>query len=452
MYQRFHKRFSPQEFSILLCLILAIIVVTVLLGIRFFPHPSHETLEEKYSTLFKNLGYENDYPFDEYHQEYSQDNLTIFPPQRYFPCQGEKYARFFEVSGDPEKACSLVITTLPELHAFQKISHSLKNLKMLKITKTPITNVPPEISQLSKLELLVIRDTQRTTLPSEIGNLGALTKLTINNVHLASLPTTIGNLHKLKNLTVYGNKEFRSLSPEICNIKELLYLDLGKNSLRTLPDSLVNCTHLKELYLNDNSFIDFPSVIVRMPQVTIIDISNNMIKVVPNNFMNRQLVSFYMSNNRLTSFPSLAGQKNMYYLDLSGNKITYMPELPQNGKLVILDISYNQLTSIPSELSKFSDLENLYFDHNHISSLPLLDRLTQLQQLYAGDNQLTALSSLGTLTKLEILDIRNNKLSSLPEGLEHLHKIRELSIEGNNFKQAEIEKVKKLFPYTPITY
>ena len=114
-----------------------------------------------------------------------------------------------------------------------------------------LTQVPPEIGQLSSLKELYLFSNQLTSLAPEVGQLSALTVLWINYNQLTSLPPEIGQLAALTQLRL-DNNQFTSLPPEIGQLAALAWLDLEKNALTSLPPELGQLTALTALFVRGN--------------------------------------------------------------------------------------------------------------------------------------------------------------------------------------------------------
>ena len=63
---------------------------------------------------------------------------------------------------------------------------------ILNLTAAGLTELPPEIGDLTWLSALLLGENQLTALPPEIGNLTALTRLELNENQLTALPPGIG--------------------------------------------------------------------------------------------------------------------------------------------------------------------------------------------------------------------------------------------------------------------
>ncbi|KAJ3355678.1 hypothetical protein GGF32_001844 [Allomyces javanicus] len=125
----------------------------------------------------------------------------------------------------------------------------------------------------------------------------------------------------------------------------------------------------------------------------------------------------------------LAG--NLRELDLYDNRIAKIHALAAFEKLETLDLSFNKIKRIPKGVfDKLSDLTDLYFVANKISTIEHLDGLTSLRNLELGANRIRTIENLDHLTNLTQLWLGKNKITSLT-GLSALQNLTLLSIQSN---------------------
>jgi hypothetical protein len=150
-------------------------------------------------------------------------------------------------------------------------------------------------------------------LPESIGKLTRLRELLIDNGNGCSmnpvLPESIGNLRSLEKLVLYGAQDPRDAGPQpaerhkfpssMSQLKNLTYLDLGRNGLdeipvfvkdlpklrelgfdwnmklKRVPAFLLGLRHLTTLRLNGNDLEDLPDFLGTLPELTRITLGNN---------------------------------------------------------------------------------------------------------------------------------------------------------------------------------
>ena len=114
-----------------------------------------------------------------------------------------------------------------------------------------ITELPPEIAQLTALQSLNLMGNQLTQLPPEIGQLTALQLLYLYENQLTQLPPEIAQLTALRLLYLYRN-QLTQLPPEIAQLTALQSLDLKENKLTQLPPEIELLTNLVVLDVRKN--------------------------------------------------------------------------------------------------------------------------------------------------------------------------------------------------------
>ncbi len=235
---------------------------------------------------------------------------------------------------------------------------------------------------------------------------GGWTKLDLRDQELTELPPEIGQLTKLRVLLL-GKKTWASpgnqlteLPPEICQLVSLTFLDLSDNQLTAAPPEIGQLSNLTKLDLYSNELTAVSSEIGQMSNLTHLNLSSNPLMSIP------------------SEISQLTG---LMHLHLSGTQLsTISPEISQLTSLIMLDLSGNWLTIIPSEIGQLARLAYLDLSFNQISVIPPeITQLINLTYLDLSNNQLTALpEGMQRMIKLEWLDLRGNSLFLPQEVLE----------------------------------
>jgi Leucine-rich repeat (LRR) protein len=203
----------------------------------------------------------------------------------------------------------------------------LTNLKTLDLSGNQLTAPPPEIGQLINLQTLNLSGNQLTALPPEIGQLTYLQWLYLYDNRLTVLPPEIGQLTDLQRLGLSGN-QLTALPPEIGQL-DLEWLSLYRNQLTALPPEIGQLTYLQWLYLYDNRLTVLPPEIGQLIYLRRLDLSGNQLTALP---------------------PEIGQLTNLKTLDLSGNQLTALPEIGQLTRLQTLNFSNNKLRMLPPKL------------------------------------------------------------------------------------------------------
>jgi internalin A len=191
---------------------------------------------------------------------------------------------------------------------------------VLFLIEPSLTQVPPEIGQLSSLRGLYIRNNKLTSLPPEIGQLQALTQLVLDNNQLTSLPPEIGQLSGLMQLSICKN-QLTSLPPEIHQMSALTELYLDNNQLTSLSPEIGQLSELKNLYLSNNQLSSLPTEIGQLIALRELELSNNHLTNLPSEIgYLKNLTRLYLKENDLGSLPhSLNGLTKLVQLKVEGN-------------------------------------------------------------------------------------------------------------------------------------
>lgn len=186
------------------------------------------------------------------------------------------------------------------------------------------------------------------------------------------------------------------------DLSELLYLRLGRNHFRAVPQGLPPT--LQELYLEHNRIEEISETVFNQTQsLTVISLRNNRLeesRIAPFAWIHhRSLESLDLSHNDLHLVPSFLPQ-SLVHLVLVGNRIERIPGYvfahmspgleylylsynrldgegfePESffgtyGSMVELCLDHNQLLNVPSGINEMSNLHFLRLDDNKIRTVP----------------------------------------------------------------------------------
>ena len=196
---------------------------------------------------------------------------------------------------------------------------------------------------------------------------------------------------------------------------------------------------VQRILLYNNQLETIPPTVLRLKNLTYIDLSNNIIRELPPDITSLTCVThLYLRNNLLgdDDLPKDMGTLKLTLRDLniSGNRFTTIPpSIISLRGLRNLFMGGNRITSIPSAIQELRRLRVLYAGGNFLKTLPEeICHLTHLSALIIADNQLESLpNSICELKRLQCLQLHQNRLTTLPNGLIHLKCLRELSLRDN---------------------
>jgi len=305
----------------------------------------------------------------------------------------------------------------------------------LELSGQALTELPPEVVQLTNLQELWLDGNRLTELPPEIVQLTNLQTLRLNDNRLTELSPEIVQLTNLQTLFLSNNR-LAELPPEVGQLTNLQTLSLKDNRLAELPPEILELTNLQEFSLSNNQLTGLPPGIGRLTNLQTLSLDNNLLTGMPPEIGQvTNLQSLSLDNNLLTELPPEIGQlTNLQTLFLSNNQLTELPpEIVQLTNLQTLFLSNNQLTELPPEIGQLTNLQTLWLDNNRLTELPPeIVQLTNLQTLHLRNNQLTELPpEIGQLTNLQTLWLDNNQLTELPPEIVQLTNLQLFHL-GNN--------------------
>ncbi|KAJ6238638.1 hypothetical protein M0813_25862 [Anaeramoeba flamelloides] len=209
-----------------------------------------------------------------------------------------------------------------------KVLCSHTNLEHLDLSANVVGEIPDEIKNLQNLKVLNLTKCQIHTINESLGKLKKLEKLSLSFCDLLSFDINLSEMKALKYLDLSGNK--LSYFPEcILELENLEYLDLSSTAIAKIPNEINKLKKLKTLRLNsvpltslpetladlqlEKLFIrwtnlkgEFPPVILQIPSLNTLDMTNTTLKQLPSEFNSNNLPNLkniYMAYNMFKSIP-----------------------------------------------------------------------------------------------------------------------------------------------------
>ena len=151
----------------------------------------------------------------------------------------------------------------------------------------------------------------------------------------------------------------KSIDPAIGKLEKLEYLNIANGELEEIPAEVANLKSLTDLEVyNCPKMTRFPVEIAQMPELVSVNISNNA---------QWSAEELYKGLDAIANGPS---KEKLQILYATNNKLREIPESFSNLKKIgLLDLSRNQIETL-HPLGKEVTPEQLYLDHNNITSLP----------------------------------------------------------------------------------
>lgn len=213
-----------------------------------------------------------------------------------------------------------------------------------------------------------------TSLPNEICQLDNLVELNLEGNNISSFPSGIdgNNFNGLQVLNLSDNG-LTSVPIEVTKISSLQRLDLRGNQLTVIPDAISSLSDLQTLLLTDNQLTSLPVLFSSLSKLKTLNLGSNQIESFPEEiFELRDLETLFIGRNQIESIPgSIAQLANLIYFEIPDNNLISLPdEIGQLVKLQRFNISNNSLTSLPNTMANLINLERIVLKQNQLTSLP----------------------------------------------------------------------------------
>ncbi len=235
-----------------------------------------------------------------------------------------------------------------------------------------LTEIPPEIPQLTSLQVLNLSFNRIRGIPEALAQLTSLQVLNLSFNQISEIPEALAQLTSLQELNLSINR-IRGIPEALAQLTSLQVLNLNNNQIREIPEALAHLTSLQGLFLDNNQIREIPEALAQLTSLQHLFLNNNQIREIPEALA--QLTSLQdldLSNNQIREIPeALAHLTSLQYLDLRNNQIREIPEaLAHLTSLQYLFLSYNQIREIPEALAHLVNLKGLVLGNNPITNVP----------------------------------------------------------------------------------
>jgi hypothetical protein len=189
--------------------------------------------------------------------------------------------------------------------------------------KDRLSEVPPEVWQLTQLTELDLGGHHLSQLPPEIGRLTRLRKLGLYGNDLSSLPPEIAKLRQLRELNLGKNERLTALPPEIGALAHLQVLKLGScNRLKTLPPEIGQLRQLRVLELNHTALQAMPPEIGQLVKLEELTLTRCPLTSLPDEIAAlAKLRKLYAPEAKLEALPLEWDLSRVKELKLDGNPL-----------------------------------------------------------------------------------------------------------------------------------
>lgn len=218
-----------------------------------------------------------------------------------------------------------------------------------------------------RLTNLYLSNNALSELPEELSYLTRLQVLDISDNSVQHLPKWLEGMRELRTLVADANRIVR-IEADLSHLSALTTLSLGDNEIRSVPPGVVDLPRLTELNVRGNKLADLPEQFGQAGSLQTVDISDNAITVLPSSLGDLDsLQSLYANGNQVHSI-ELDLPKQLSVLALSRNALESVPPaLSLLEHLEVLDLSENRLATLPIELASLPEGIELHVDGNPLS-------------------------------------------------------------------------------------
>ncbi|MEM8529078.1 MAG: leucine-rich repeat domain-containing protein [Bacteroidota bacterium] len=142
----------------------------------------------------------------------------------------------------------------------------LINLRVLDISGSLITELPPAIEACKELRMILANASQLTKISPTIGKLEKLRVLNLGFCKLKSVPAEIGDLTSLWSLNLSDN-QLNTIPSSFSNLKNVTFFSIANNRLKTFPPAILGMKSVGNLWIHKNEISVIPLDIKQMPRL-----------------------------------------------------------------------------------------------------------------------------------------------------------------------------------------
>ena len=265
----------------------------------------------------------------------------------------------------------------------------------------------------------------------------------INNVDIQDFP-----YHLFKNLRIF-------------------ILDTG--NVYNFPQEMLQLENLEKLEINNNSFMEFPTVITELVSLKKLIFFQNFLETVPPTIIKlNNLETLSLIHCSLTEFPTaILELKKLKELYICGCRRLKIPEnLHELDQLEILGLHTNDIKEFPTSIVKLDKLIYLDMSSNKLKNIPTcIEKLKNLEELIISGNrqmQTCLFLNLPKLNRLMIdrhindiilhenvknkIDITSGSFEfTLPSNIRYINELERIAI-LRKLKRDKMETVLSLIP------
>ncbi len=206
---------------------------------------------------------------------------------------------------------------------FSKIG-KIPNAQLIQINDVKISQIPDGIGKLNQLFIFISMNNPIKTISPQISNCKNLMYLILDGTKLDSVPPHFSSMRSLELLAINKNEADTFKIDEAMKIKSLRNLEIGSSNVYTFPETISEMKRLEKFVCLDCKISKIPQNIGLNDHLKVLDLSYNQISEIPESiFMMKNLKYLGLRDNKITELSEkFYYLKNLEVLDLRGNPIS----------------------------------------------------------------------------------------------------------------------------------
>ena len=184
---------------------------------------------------------------------------------------------------DPKKVTRIRILEEQDSlqHYINKLDGKFVNLTQISLNSmyegNLINELPNSITQIKNLNAIYISSNRLTKLPSSIGTLNKLKRLELNGNYIKQIPNEPLNFRD--DATVYLRSNKIEYLPNNFSNSNFSVLDLSRNPIKALPENFGNLKNLTNLVIENTDLVDFPNTFSDLKKLKVVSLVNTKIPI-----------------------------------------------------------------------------------------------------------------------------------------------------------------------------
>ncbi|XP_050407188.1 leucine-rich repeat-containing protein 40 [Patella vulgata] len=246
-------------------------------------------------------------------------------------------------------------------------------------------------------------------------------------------PSVVGRFSNLSTLIVRRN-QIEELPDCLSDLKNLTVLDLSDNSLRSIPQTLL-FLRLERLILKNNRIEIISVDVLEMIYLVELNVKGNPLRAPNPSICSKGVDGIFKYLRQVSGMmPQIGAQSNAYVTVNTKKDVT---EIIEFHPKIIAQNAYDCILS-----SRFfsETLQELFICGVKCPVIPLsISRCVNLKMVDFHDNYIVTIPiEIVHLQKLEILNLSNNSITTIPPYVGFLRSLKRLNLASNNMTQLPL--------------